>query len=61
MRTETYECDRCGQAADGAVSVYWYALPLRQAHDLTIRDLCPRCADELRRWLGADKEGEGDD
>jgi len=58
MKTEQYTCDRCGRAADGAVSVYWYELPLRQAHDLTVRDLCPACADELRAWLAAEtKEG----
>lgn len=51
MRTEDYACDRCGAKADGAASVYWYELPLRQAYDLTVVDLCPRCADELRRWL----------
>ena len=55
MRTESYACDRCGGQADGAVSVYWYELPLRQAHDLTVRDLCPECAGELRRWLKAEK------
>jgi hypothetical protein len=54
MRTEKYTCDRCGKRADGAVSVYWYELPLRQAYDLTVRDLCPSCAEELRAWLGAD-------
>ena len=54
MRTEKYTCDRCGQMADGAVSVYWYELPLRQAYDLTVRDLCPACAAELRAWLGVD-------
>ena len=58
MKTESYACDRCGRKADGAVSVYWYELPLRQAHDLTVRDLCPECAGELRRWLKAEKEGE---
>ena len=51
MKTEEYTCDRCGAKADSAVSVYWYELPLRQAHDLTVRDLCTSCADELRRWL----------
>lgn len=56
MKTESYTCDRCGRAADGAVSVYWYELPLRQAHDLTVRDLCTSCADELRRWL--ERKGE---
>lgn len=55
MKTESYTCDRCGRDADGAVSVYWYELPLRQAHDLTVRDLCPGCAAELRRWLRADE------
>ena len=55
MRTEEYTCDRCGERADGAVSVYWYELPLRQAHDLTVRDLCPACAEELRDWLAAGK------
>lgn len=54
MREEKYTCDRCGRAANGAVSVYWYELPLRQAHDLTVRDLCPACADELRAWLAAE-------
>lgn len=58
MRTESYTCDRCGRDADGAVSVYWHELPLRQAHDLTVRDLCPECAAELRRWLGADERKE---
>lgn len=58
MRTTEYTCDRCGRAADGAVSVYWYELPLRQAHDLTVRDLCAECASELRRWLEGEK---GDD
>ena len=59
MRTEEYACDRCGQRADGAVSVYWYELPLRQAHDLTVVDLCPACAEELRAWLMAETAGEG--
>ena len=59
MKTESYTCDRCGRAADGAVSVYWYELPLRQAHDLTVRDLCAECASELRRWLnGRTEEGQ---
>jgi hypothetical protein len=56
LKTEQYTCDRCGRAADGAVSVYWYELPLRQAHDLTVRDLCQECADELREWLEGKKE-----
>ena len=56
MKTEEYTCDRCGAKADGAVSVYWYELPLRQAHDLTVRDLCTSCADELLRWL--ERKGE---
>ena len=56
MRTETYTCDRCGKSADGAVSVYWYELPLRQAHDLTVRDLCAECAQELRGWLTSGKD-----
>ena len=54
MRTEDYTCDICGVRADGAVSVYWYELPLRQAHDLTVRDLCPECARALRAWLERD-------
>lgn len=51
MRTEDYTCDRCGQKATGAVSVYWYELPLKQAHDLMVRDLCPACAAGLHAWL----------
>ena len=58
MRTESYTCDRCGNAAEGAVSVYWYELPLSQAYDLTIKDLCPSCQQELRDWMGAGKEGD---
>lgn len=58
MKTTEYTCDRCGQTADRAVSVYWYELPpTRQSYDLTVRDLCQTCADELRRWL----EGSGAD
>ena len=60
MKTEDYACDRCGAKADGAASVYWYELPLRQAYDLTVVDLCPRCADELRRWLDGKGEGDGE-
>lgn len=56
MRKEEYTCDRCGKHADGAVSVYWYELPLRKAHDLTVRDLCQECADKLREWLEGKKE-----
>ena len=57
MRTEEYTCDRCGGSATGAASVYWYELPARtQAYDLTVVDLCPRCADELRAWLDEKKE-----
>ena len=57
MRTEEYTCDRCGDVADRGASVYWYELPARtQAYDLTVVDLCPRCADELRAWLGERKE-----
>ena len=52
MKTTEYTCDRCGQTADRAVSVYWYELPpTRQSYDLTVRDLCQTCADELRRWM----------
>ena len=58
MKTESYTCDRCGMAADGAVSVYWYQLPLTQAYDLTIRDLCDECQRELRDWLEPTKEGD---
>lgn len=58
MKTESYTCDRCGRAADGAVSVYWYQLPLTQAYDLTIKDLCDECQRELRDWLEPTKEGE---
>lgn len=58
MKTESYTCDRCGSAADGAVSVYWYQLPLTQAYDLTIKDLCDECQRELRDWLEPTKEGE---
>ena len=58
MKTESYTCDRCGRAADGAVSVYWYQLPLAQAYDLTIKDLCDECQRELRDWLEPTKEGE---
>lgn len=58
MKTESYTCDRCGRAADGAVSVYWYELPLTQAYDLTIKDLCDECQRELRDWLEPTKEGE---
>ena len=56
MRTEEYTCDICGARAEGAVSVWWYELPLRQAHDLTVRDLCPECARALRAWLEKTKE-----
>lgn len=56
MRTEEYTCDRCGKVADSAVSVYWYMLPLRQSHDLTVRDLCQECQRELREWLEGRKE-----
>lgn len=56
MRRTEYTCDRCGAKADRAVSAYWYELPLRQAHDLTVRDLCPQCAEELARWLDGKKE-----
>ena len=58
MKTESYTCDRCGRAADGAVSVYWYELPLTQAYDLTVKDLCDECQRELRDWLESTKEGE---
>lgn len=58
MKTEEYTCDRCGAEADGAVSIYWYELPLRQVHDLTVVDLCPTCADELRRWLESEEESK---
>ena len=58
MKTESYTCDRCGRAADGAVSVYWYELPLTQAYDLTVKDLCDECQRELRDWLEPTKEGE---
>ena len=52
LKTESYTCDRCGGTADRAVSVYWYELPpMRQSYDLTVRDLCQGCADELRRWM----------
>lgn len=57
MRTETYTCDRCGRPADGAVSVYWYELPLSQAYDLTVMDLCPACQRELSDWVRERKEG----
>lgn len=58
LKTTEYTCDRCGQTADRAVSVYWYELPpTRQSYDLTVRDLCQGCADELRRWM----EGSGTD
>lgn len=56
MRRTEYTCDRCGAKADRAASVYWYELPLTQAHDLTVRDLCPACAEELRGWLESKKE-----
>jgi hypothetical protein len=58
LKTESYTCDRCGRAADGAVSVYWYQLPLTQAYDLTTKDLCDECQRELRDWLEPTKEGE---
>ena len=58
LKTTEYTCDRCGQTADRAVSVYWCELPpTRQSYDLTVRDLCQACADELRRWM----EGSGTD
>lgn len=57
MKTEQYTCDRCGARADRAASVYWYELPMRQAYDLTVIDLCRACQDELRAWLGERKEG----
>ena len=58
MKTEEYTCDRCGARAERAASVYWYELPpTRQSYDLTVRDLCQACADELRRWM----EGSGTD
>lgn len=60
MRTEEYTCDRCGRTADGAVSVYWYQLPLRQSYDLTACDLCPECARELRSWLETRETKEED-
>lgn len=56
MRRTEYTCDRCGAKADRAVSAYWYELPLRQAHDLTVRDLCPACAEELAAWLKGSKK-----
>ena len=59
MRTEEYTCDRCGRQTDGAVSVYWHQLPLRQSYDLTACDLCPECARELRSWLETKREDEG--
>ena len=60
MRTVEYVCDRCGRTADGAVSVYWYQLPLRQSYDLTVCDLCPECAKELRSWLETRETKEED-
>jgi hypothetical protein len=59
LKTETYTCDRCVAAAEHAVSVYWYELPMtQQSYDLTVRDLCPACAAELRRWLeGGETDG----
>ena len=56
MKTEEYTCDRCGARAERAASVYWYELPLSQAYDLTVRDLCDGCARELRGWLDTRKE-----
>jgi len=63
LKTESYTCDRCGKTADRAVSVYWYELPpTRQSYDLTVRDLCQACADELRRWLeGSETDGSVQD
>ena len=59
MKQTDYTCDRCGAKADRAASVYWYELPLKQAYDLTVRDLCAACADELAAWLdGKKKEDE---
>lgn len=59
MKQTDYTCDRCGAKADRAASVYWYELPLQQAYDLTVRDLCPQCAEELARWLESKKEDSG--
>lgn len=56
MKQTDYTCDRCGAKADRAASVYWYELPLQQAYDLTVRDLCAACASELAAWLDARKE-----
>ena len=56
MKQTYYTCDRCGAKADRAASVYWYELPLKQAYDLTVRDLCPECAAELAAWLDVRKK-----
>jgi len=58
MKHTDYTCDRCGAKADRAASVYWYELPLTQAYDLTVRDLCAACASELAAWLDARKEAD---
>lgn len=56
MKHTDYTCDRCGAKADRAASVYWYELPLQQAYDLTVRDLCAECASKLAAWLDVRKE-----
>lgn len=56
MKQTDYTCDRCGAKADRAASVYWYELPLQQAYDLTVRDLCAACADEMAAWLKESKK-----
>lgn len=56
MRVVTITCDRCGEPATDRVRVWWHLAQANEKYDMDDRDLCRRCADELRGWLGAGRE-----
>lgn len=61
MEKRTFTCDRCGEPASAWVRMYEHDLlngMRRDAHNMYELDLCPKCTEQLRKWMEVTSNGD---